>query len=226
MNDSPKTPATQVGPDIDTSIGTEIISGAGICDTRTNSSSIEEKLPSWAILARDAMEDIMSNNNKTIVNLWCEFETLAGPNHSKGRLTSKGRPQQIPDWTQRRRQYDKSPPIESPSSFAALWRVWWTSMQPKSRIVEENTWPMKRTVDANEKWEKLLKGGENGLVLVLLSLSWWLKSTKKRDETRECLMAIEDVEWVLGKLVDRLREIQASSDEAEIDEGDVRGQKR
>jgi hypothetical protein len=47
-----------------------------------------------------------------------------------------------------------------------------------------------------------VKGGSNGFVLVLLSLTWWMM--RKKDESRktvESSSAFADVQWVLEQMI-------------------------
>jgi hypothetical protein len=51
-----------------------------------------------------------------------------------------------------------------------------------------------------------MKGGGNGFVMVLLSLSWWMM--RERDESggsRESSLALEEVMWVLQQMLQALR---------------------
>jgi hypothetical protein len=54
--------------------------------------------------------------------------------------------------------------------FGALWKGWWTVLQPKLHLID--SWPLTQEGPVKEGWENLMKGGGNGFVLVILSLSW------------------------------------------------------
>lgn len=179
-------------------------------------------LPPWMVPARDALNIAFAKTDQgRIAQLWCKFELLIGKQEGKVRLTTRGRPQQIPDWMQRHRLYDKTPLIPNPSAFGFVWRAWWKTMQPGWRV-EGGEWPLSRQTAVNEAWTEIMKGGQNGFVLVLLSLSWWLAATESEKDRQDCLSALEDVDWVLQQLVDVLLERQEVSE----DEGDRRARKR
>ena len=158
-----------------------------------------------------------SEKHKPIIKMWLEYEALLGyPDDSrKNRLTNKSRPQQVYDWMQRHRLWDKAPPMDKSSEFGALWKVWWALLQPEWRIVD--SLPLLRKESVYEGWVNLMKGGGNGFVLVILSLSWWMM--REKDETRaivESSAAFEDVKWALQQMLHILR--------ARREEGDKDGQ--
>ena len=160
---------------------------------------------------------------QNISNLWCQFERLIGKQDSKKiRLTSKSRPQQVADWMQRHRQFNRQPPIDNVPSFGVVWKSWWKGMQPIWRS-EGAEWPLVRRIDSSEKWENLMKGGQNGFLIVLLTLSWWLAAALTEAQRNDCVSALDDVEWVLVQMVVILRESKSSDTE---EEGEARGQKR
>jgi len=90
------------------------------------------------------------------------------------------------------------PDIENPSEFGETWRLWWVKMQPVWREGES----MVRTIPADTDWEPILRGGSNGLSLVITALSWWVGAVNlDLEPCSELLTAIDDLLWVLSKLV-------------------------
>ena len=184
--------------------------------------------------ARERFESVFTaSNQKNIIELWLEFEELLGyPEDWKIRLTKDSRPQQLSDWMQRHRLWDKAPPMDKASEFGATWKGWWKVLQPEWRIPDNDgdcQWA--RDGPANEGWPKLLKGGGNGFVLVLLSLSWWMM--REKDETRKTdksSSAFQDVEWVLQQMVQVLRAQReqggGGEDEGEDEDPNTRPRKR
>jgi hypothetical protein len=172
-------------------------------------------IPAWMLDAQRRFELVFSSEkHKPIIKMWLEYKALLGyPDDSrKNRLTNKSRPQQVYDWMQRHRLWDKAPPMDKSSEFGALWKVWWALLQPEWRIVD--SLPLLRKESVNEGWENLMKGGGNGFVLVILSLSWWMMQEK--DETRaivESSAAFEDVEWALQQMLHILRARREEGDE-------------
>ena len=52
-------------------------------------------------------------------------------------------------------------------------------------------------------WEPVLCGGPNGFALVIMALSWWIHAAKADEEFDVDLRnAIDDVNWVILKLID------------------------
>lgn len=58
----------------------------------------------WMIPFRDMFSEAFCLTEHTdLAALWCEFETLLGPQDSKKvKLTTTGHPQELADWIQRR----------------------------------------------------------------------------------------------------------------------------
>jgi hypothetical protein len=176
--------------------------------TSSTTLAASKMIPSWMSDAKQRFELVFAApDHKSVVALWLQFEELLGyPVDRKIRLTNQLRPQQLSDWMQRHRLWDKAPPVEKASEFGAVWKGWWKALQPEWRIAGDGSWPLIRDGPAGEVWSKLLKGGSNRFVLVLLSLSWWMM--REKDETRktaESSSALDDVEWALNKMVQMLR---------------------
>ena len=100
-----------------------------------------------------------SPKHKPIVAMWLEYEHLLKyPDDTrKNRLTNQSCPQQIGDWMQRHCLWDKAPPMDKLSEFGALWKGWWTVLQPEWCVVD--SWPLAREGPVKEGWENLMKGG-------------------------------------------------------------------
>jgi hypothetical protein len=189
-------------------------------------------IPSWMTEAQKRFEKVFNApNHKSITELWLEFEKLLGyPEDRKIRLTNQSRPQQLSDWMQRHRMWDKAPPVEKASEFGATWKGWWKILQPQWRIPDDECGgSLVRNGPPDEQWPNLLKGGGNGFVLVLLSLSWWMM--REKDENRkaeESSSAFEDVQWVLQQMVRVLRtqHEQGGEDDNENNDPNTRPTKR
>ncbi|KAI0061780.1 hypothetical protein BV25DRAFT_1804975, partial [Artomyces pyxidatus] len=114
-------------------------------------------------------------------------------------LATAGRPSQVGHWISRGRDFAKPPDVGKPTEFAAIWRKWWTKLQPDWRGV---TWPLDRTgAGPSEDWAELLKSGRSGFEVIVITLSWWLKVVSTDKQRREWESAVEDVAWVLEHMV-------------------------
>jgi hypothetical protein len=110
--------------------------------------------------------------------------------------------------------------MDKAAEFGALWKAWWKILQPEWRGANDGNWPLVREGPEVREWAKLMKGGGNGFVLVLLSLSWWMM--RERDETRktvESSSAFEDVAWVLQQMVQVLRDRRKQNREGQGGQG-------
>ena len=71
-------------------------------------------------------------------------------------------------------------------------------MQPAWR----NGDAMVKVAPADADWEPILRGGPNGLAVVVTALSWWVLAIEPDDQNPlELLEAIGDVSWVLSELL-------------------------
>lgn len=112
---------------------------------------------------------------------------------------------------QNARNYAKSPVLTATKlrPYATTWKLWWKVLQPAWRGADE--WPFRRNVAAEGKdWGVLLRGGNNGLYLIIVSLGWWLLAASKASEERpgeweEVVNVIADVDWVFERLLMQAR---------------------
>lgn len=58
-------------------------------------------------------------------------------------------------------------------------------------------------------WVPLMRGGSNGLSLVVVALSWWICAVGVPDS--DLLLAIGDVRWVISELVAALQPTAAKN---------------
>ena len=59
------------------------------------------------------------------------------------------------------------------------------------------------------KWDDIMKGGLNGIFLVLLALSWWgvgIQETCKKNERDEFAIALHQVSWLLEIFLNIIKE--------------------
>lgn len=83
---------------------------------------------------------------------------------------------------------------------------------------------IRRQVD-DENWLNVAKAGANGIVLALVSLSWWSLGAKGDSDRQWCSDAVDDVAWVLKQLVRRFTKPEEEVDDID-EEGAHRGRKR
>lgn len=92
------------------------------------------------------------------------------------------------------------PVIYSIQDFEDKWIQWWSAIQPQWR--DTGNWPFAREDAAGQDWGHLLKGGKDGLFLVVISLGWWIHACDLSKS--KAYDAIMDVAWVMKSLVTRL----------------------
>lgn len=112
------------------------------------------------------------------------------------------------------RGYDSIPAVMDPAEFGIAVQKWWCIIQPSFRKCPDSTMPAAvfanpaPSVDGDD-WKDLRKGGQNGLVSVLIMLFWWGRSLAKRTQWQD-----DSSSWWVATVVDVtqcLRTIGASS---------------
>jgi hypothetical protein len=147
-----------------------------------------------------------------LLTKWAEYELLNPPDgvrsfilfvilsclKSVQRLPTAARPEEVHWWIKRKKLINLLPNIAKPSEFGVAWMAWWVNMQPAWRGQES----LVKTSPADGDWEPILRGGSNGLSMVVAALSWWVSAIGPDNQHGlELLAAIEDVSWVLSELV-------------------------
>lgn len=76
--------------------------------------------------------------------------------------------------------------------------AWWKFLQPSWRIDGDS---LLRLVPPGETWDGLRKGGTAGIYIVIIGLSWWIKSQFiERDPI--AWTTVHDVSWVIQQMMD------------------------
>lgn len=139
----------------------------------------------------------------------------------KNILSKAHRPEEIGTWFQYGRRWDKQPLIPSDriTGYVAEWWEWWCGLQPNSRGADPQC--MSREITKEYEWDILMKGGQNGLFVVLLALYWWFLSVEfDGDGFDGWNCAMNDVQWTVGQMkicLDRSRKRTRDEDEEDID---------
>ena len=117
----------------------------------------------------------------------------------------------------RRIQGNQMPVVNDPKEYGDRWNAWWWSMQPSWRDPES---PFDMRSDASAaSWSHLLCGGPNGLLLVIMALAWWMKSSTQAGTNPSPIEeAALDVTWVVGQLKSAL-EVGNKGKKRELDIG-------
>ncbi|KAI1782807.1 hypothetical protein LXA43DRAFT_846143, partial [Ganoderma leucocontextum] len=112
-------------------------------------------------------------------------------------LSAEHRPEEVGIWLQiLRRNLMKSPAIKNEEKYVQAWWGWWGRLQPEWRQRNEGGRPCP---GGEGPWDALKKPGQNGMLMVLLSLVWW-KEIATDATASEWLAAVRDVGWVLAKM--------------------------
>ena len=76
-------------------------------------------------------------------------------------------------------------------------------LQPEWRQNACNGWPLIRAnPEPGDSWELVHCGGFNGVFLMVIALSWWLRGFGgDLESSADVVEAIVDVRWVLSRIV-------------------------
>jgi hypothetical protein len=125
---------------------------------------------------------------------------------SKANVLSKvDRPDVVGRWVNGGRK--SWPTVQDLGPFVIAWKKWWMSLQPASRIQRGKT-PLLRSMEIDEGWEDLMKGGINGFFNVVVSLVWWFQAIKTAAQRKVFTDMMEDVLWVTGQMISKLQGVK------------------
>jgi hypothetical protein len=118
-----------------------------------------------------------------------------------GNIPKAHRPDEIGIWFQHGRRLDKQPHLDGGRIpvYADEWWAWWCGIQPGLRGTEPRS--MSRKIEGDVGWGNVMKGGPNGIFVIMLALHWWrLGLDFDGHDTSDWTRAIEDVLWVFERL--------------------------
>ncbi len=94
---------------------------------------------------------------------------------------SKRRPQPLPQWLDSARGFDLPPAVKDYSQFATDMVDWWNQLNPSWR--RSLTRGLPRPDYTSKSLLSLRKGGQHGLVTVILGLYWWRHGRQSPEDT-------------------------------------------
>ena len=109
-------------------------------------------------------------------------------------MATKKRPQEISNWIKSKKK-DLVPSV-NPGAYGKRFFEWWRLLQPSWRIDGES---FVLSAPKGENWEGLRKGGTSGIYIVVMGLSWWIKS-QFMDRDPIAWTAVHDVSWVIQQM--------------------------
>jgi hypothetical protein len=135
-------------------------------------------------------------------------------------LATKKRPQEISNWIKSKKK-DLVPSIK-PGPYGQRFMAWWRLLQPSWRIDEDL---LVRSATQGENWQGLRKGGTAGIFVVIMGLSWWIKSQLgERDPI--AWTAVDDVWWVIQQMMNSTPALVSQKRTLEGKENDAQPKKK
>ncbi|KAH6886030.1 hypothetical protein BKA70DRAFT_1236758 [Coprinopsis sp. MPI-PUGE-AT-0042] len=133
-----------------------------------------------------------------LLQAYLKFEASSPPHSS---MPTTMCPAEVGSWMKRHHKAGTPKDVDA-TAFGPRLLAWWHSLQPDERLQSSSS-PASYKREGLEAgiWESLRKGGANGLVLIVISLGWWISAHGiDNDPPASLSEVLEDVTWVLGHL--------------------------
>ena len=130
-------------------------------------------------------------------------------------MDATGRPDVIPAWLKSGRKYEAPPKISDLNKFSQCWWEWWNALQPEWRD-KKGTGRLSRKTPEGETWSQLYRGGANGFLMIILTLSWWAMSLSDDACTFDLnsfTAATDEASWVLDQMLSVKTSLKRPSDD-------------
>lgn len=129
------------------------------------------------------------------------------------RLGCSGRPEAVREWLKYGRKYNIPPALGNIDSFIKSWWTWWQMLQPEWRKSGNGSaTEMTRVAPPGDPdWSNTAKTGTNGLLIVMMTLSWWMGAVTGTDCWGAFCVALDDVSFVLDQIISAYPVRQASA---------------
>ena len=111
-----------------------------------------------------------------------------------------GHLEEVAWWLKRGRKYKVIPPIKKINEYVLGWKTWWSGLQPDGRKADPQAWPLPHSDFMTADWSSVACAGSTGLLLVVIALAWWGYYATGECQTKEFLLAVDDVLWVLTQM--------------------------
>ncbi|KAI9068212.1 hypothetical protein FKP32DRAFT_1562193, partial [Trametes sanguinea] len=158
----------------------------------------EEGWPQWLREAFDHLEgQRLGRSFMRALEWWTVLERAYDFKSSSKGLGAADRPPEIHHWLRvLRRVLDKPPAIEDEEAYRTSWWKWWSGLQPDWRYRGDGD---RLVIGGQGSWEALTQPGKNGILIILLSLSWW-RSSATSATLDDWAAAVQDVGWVIQSM--------------------------
>lgn len=94
-----------------------------------------------------------------------------------------------------------TPPIPDANDYLQQLTQYYRLLQPKHRgCVLDFPLPKSPPLDDSE-WEPLLKGGRNGIILLIIGIAWLPTLESAGIPQSKTDIIVEDITWILGELL-------------------------
>jgi len=167
----------------------------------TNKSVANGLMPDWLKQSIKTLERVSSGPEwNALLKAFSDHERVSGYHvGAMWGLSWEGAPQELEWWWGRGRQNLKnSPGIEDGKAFGKTLIKYWTSLQPSWRGPG-----LSKNVPNDHVWATYAVPGPNGLFLIIVCISWWIRVLDGSDHAK-FFGLLDDVTWVLTQSSDKL----------------------
>jgi hypothetical protein len=114
------------------------------------------------------------------------------------KLATNSRPDVVAPWIKRHVHKKHEPVNVEQNDFGPQFCAWWTAIQPTWRILPDGQYS--RVVPDNETWSGLRKGGSAGLFIIVVALSWWVRTAEHVVDESDLCSVVSDLHWVIQQV--------------------------
>lgn len=79
-------------------------------------------------------------------------------------------------------------------------RAWYTNVMPLWRRAQDFSWPLSRAKGPDDDWQQVMRGGANGLQVIVVALYWWMKVANSEAILGQAGSVCEDLVFVLSDM--------------------------
>lgn len=101
------------------------------------------------------------------------------------------RPEEVTWWMKNHRRWAHVD-IKNTPKFTGAWWHWWDYLQPAEQSRDPVTLRLP-TPSADMDWRDLKKAGRNGLLLIMMVLTWWGKESRNSGDWKKAVNEVTEV---------------------------------
>ena len=158
----------------------------------------------WMEEARQFMEEhLVFAGGLTVIELWLQLEQRLGAlATSKAKLSFKKRPEEVEWFYKNGCKFQKVPELAKRRTLGPRIIDWYGVHNPSWR----GQWPFQKDPQRAqpEDWDALAVGGNCGVVMLLVCVTWWAMGVETVEERQFVTDLLDDMAWVFKLMLENL----------------------